>query len=342
MQINDFLLMISLLGISQGMLITGMLVVRSGKRPNREWLLCGLFLTSIVVMTLVTSVNSGWVTERRWMTIIEVFMTLLIGPMLYWYTRWPYLEKPVAWFTRGLHFFPALLWMGIASIDASLGSLSIDLPFFVFILHFQVYILASALFYFFRKAKDSGRNRQPWTALLLNFFLVLCIGQWFRFAFLHWEALQLIVPSAAACSFYLITVIGLQRSSLWPSTARGTKQLSARTTENTPVQLQTLDRLMQAEEYYRDPQLNRNKLALALDISPNQLTQLIQQAYGMGFTDYIHHWRLQKAKALLLDPERQHLTVEAIGQEAGFQSRSAFYRIFKAEMGKTPAAYRKE
>ncbi len=334
--------MISLAGIAQGLLITAMILVRVGKRPNKEWLLSGLFFASIVVMVLVTMVNSGLVNERRWMRAIEVFATLLSGPMFYWYTRFQVAMKRFSPFKMAIHFLPAFLWLGM-EMAAVLGQLSpMPLPFYVVIVHFQTYVLLSAGYYFSEAYRKGKQQTQNWVTLLLYFFVFLCVGQWLRFAFVQWDALLLIVPSAAACSFYLITFIGLQRSSLWPKPAKYHKKVRAFDLQNQELQRQALEVLMTEEERYRDPQLNRNKLALALDMPPNQLTLLIQASYGLSFTDYINHWRLQKVQSMLLDPDWQHLTLEAIGHEAGFQSRSAFYRVFRAATGKTPATYRKE
>ena len=342
MEIKDFLFVISLAGIVQGILITAMILVRAGKQPNKEWLLSGLFFASIVIMILVTMVNSGLVHERRWMKTIEVFVTLLTGPMFYWYTRFQVEEKRFSSFQVGIHFLPAFLWLGM-EVASALGPFSlIRLPFYAVIAHFQIYVLLSAGYYFSESYRKGRQQSQNWVTLLLYFFVFLCVGQWLRFAFVQWDALLLIVPSAAACSFYLITFIGLQRSSLWPKRAKHRKKVRAFDLQNRKLQQQALEVLMQKEERYRDPLLNRNKLALALDMPPNQLTLLIQESYGLSFTDYINRWRLQKVQSMLIDPEWQHLTLEAIGHEAGFQSRSAFYRIFRAATGKTPATYRKE
>ncbi len=342
MEIKNFLLVVSLLGIAQGLLVTAMILLRAGKRPNREWLLSGLFIASIIVMTLVTTVNSGLVIERQWMRMIEVFITLLIGPMFYWYTRFQVSEKPVSSFQMSVHFLPAMVWLGIEIVAQWAQQSLLRLPFYLFIAHFQLYVFFTASYYFsgaYRQLKPPAQN---WVGLLLCFFAFLCIGQWLRFAFVQWESLFLIVPSTAACSFYLITFIGLQRSSLWPKPAKHRKKVHTFDLQSRALQRQALEALMQEEERYRDPLLNRNKLALALDITPNQLTLLIQESYGLSFTDYINRWRLQKVQVLLLDPAWHHLTLEAIGHAAGFQSRSAFYRIFRAGTGKTPANYRKE
>ena len=128
MQIKDLLFVISLLGIAQGILITAMILARSSKQPNREWLLGGLFLASVIVMALVTSVNSGLLSEKWWMEGLEIFITLLIGPMFYCYIRLQEPNKQFSYITIGLHFSPAILWLGLALFDFWSGVKLVNLP----------------------------------------------------------------------------------------------------------------------------------------------------------------------------------------------------------------------
>lgn len=38
--------------------------------------------------------------------------------------------------------------------------------------------------------------------------------------------------------------------------------------------------------------------------------------------------------------ESDHLTIEGIGQEVGFNSKSTFYKAFKTHMNQTPSQYK--
>ncbi|MEO0340625.1 MAG: helix-turn-helix domain-containing protein, partial [Bacteroidota bacterium] len=57
------------------------------------------------------------------------------------------------------------------------------------------------------------------------------------------------------------------------------------------------------------------------------------------FKDYINQFRIDKARQALLDPQNALLTIEAIGQQCGFQSKSTFFRAFKKETQLTPKQY---
>jgi AraC-like DNA-binding protein len=54
--------------------------------------------------------------------------------------------------------------------------------------------------------------------------------------------------------------------------------------------------------------------------------------------DYLTNWRIRQAEKLLLSDD---FNIEIVAESVGYQSASAFSRIFKAKTGQTPAAYRK-
>ena len=92
----------------------------------------------------------------------------------------------------------------------------------------------------------------------------------------------------------------------------------------------------------RPPDLGRDQLAQKLGISSGYLSQILNSATGSNFSDYIRNYRVERVKELLLTPESDKYSLHAIGQEAGFKSKSAFYASFKKVVGMTPLEYKKE
>ncbi len=99
-------------------------------------------------------------------------------------------------------------------------------------------------------------------------------------------------------------------------------------------------RRIEEEELFTDPYLNVETLTEKLDISTSHLRFLIKNKYNRSFSEYINYLRVEKAKKLLSDPDYQHYTLQAVGEDAGFNSRSTFYRCFKKITGLTPKAFR--
>ena len=100
--------------------------------------------------------------------------------------------------------------------------------------------------------------------------------------------------------------------------------------------------LMERDKPYLDAQLSLNRLAQLLHCHPHMLSQCINQMEGRNFNDFINHYRLGQAMKMLFDTKFAGYSVEGIGLEAGFSSKSTFYPAFKKHTGKTPTEYRKE
>ncbi|WP_345007686.1 helix-turn-helix domain-containing protein, partial [Snuella lapsa] len=106
--------------------------------------------------------------------------------------------------------------------------------------------------------------------------------------------------------------------------------------------LVALEVLMKSEKLYLDPDLRLSNLANKIDVSSNHLSMLLNDYVGLNFYDYVNYYRVEEVKKRLMDLRYQHQTISSIGGDCGFNSKSAFYRIFKNVTGKTPSQYQKE
>ncbi|WP_165390302.1 AraC family transcriptional regulator [Thalassococcus sp. S3] len=99
-----------------------------------------------------------------------------------------------------------------------------------------------------------------------------------------------------------------------------------------------LNRAMHAEHLYREPDLSLWRLSDHIGVTPNYLSQTLNEHLQMSFFDYVNRSRIEEAKSHLLTSER---AVTDIAYDVGFNSRSAFYTAFKRVTGQTPSAFRK-
>lgn len=102
--------------------------------------------------------------------------------------------------------------------------------------------------------------------------------------------------------------------------------------------LDQLAEMMTSEQAYLNPKIKLSQIAQAIDSTPHEVSQLINDRLGISFNQYINKFRVQAACRLLQSAD--HLTMEGIGKEAGFNSKSAFYLAFKTIMQQTPAQYK--
>jgi AraC-like DNA-binding protein len=109
------------------------------------------------------------------------------------------------------------------------------------------------------------------------------------------------------------------------------------------VQLKkSLEVLMLKDKLYLNDALTIHSLATILQTNSKYLSQLINTEFNKSFVVYINEFRVEEAKKLLLDESTKHLTIEAIGYESGFKSKSAFNSVFKKNTGETPSSFLKK
>ncbi|MDC8004294.1 helix-turn-helix transcriptional regulator [Aureisphaera galaxeae] len=89
-------------------------------------------------------------------------------------------------------------------------------------------------------------------------------------------------------------------------------------------------------------EMSLKSLASHLDVNANAVSKIINTETGYNFNDYINQKRIEVAKGKLLDSQYAHLTVEAIGQSVGFNSKSTFYNAFKKHVGISPTQFMKQ
>jgi len=103
-----------------------------------------------------------------------------------------------------------------------------------------------------------------------------------------------------------------------------------------------IEQLMSEEKLYLDKELTVYALAKAASTNSKYLRYTINNKFEKNFAGYVNNYRVEKAKALLIDKKQDLYNIEYIGEMAGFKSKSAFYTAFKKQTGLTPQAYRKE
>lgn len=110
--------------------------------------------------------------------------------------------------------------------------------------------------------------------------------------------------------------------------------------EFTPEQVQRVERLMNEEHAFLEPDISVETLARRASLPERTLSRILNQHFGKNFFEFINGFRVQEAKRLLSAPEYQHWSILEVLAEAGFTSKSTFNAIFKKQVGKTPSQYR--
>jgi len=102
-----------------------------------------------------------------------------------------------------------------------------------------------------------------------------------------------------------------------------------------------LSSVMEKEKPFLNEELRLPDLADIIDVSPHQLSQVINQSFNQNFYNFINQHRVQEVQKRLSDPKYDHVTILGIALDTGFNSNASFYRVFKQHTGQTPSQYLK-
>ena len=96
---------------------------------------------------------------------------------------------------------------------------------------------------------------------------------------------------------------------------------------------------LEKQKPYLSPDFDINAMAAHLEIPVHHLSYLLNKHCGLSFASYRNNLRMEHAAKLI---EKGFLivnTIEALTQECGFSSRSAFSKTFKSIIGENPSDY---
>lgn len=97
---------------------------------------------------------------------------------------------------------------------------------------------------------------------------------------------------------------------------------------------------MKTNRPYLDSDLTLPKLAEDLNVSTHHLSQVINEMHDKNFFNFINKYRVEEVKRKIQDPKYENYSLLGIAYESGFNSKSAFNRVFKNITGTTPSKYR--
>ena len=101
-----------------------------------------------------------------------------------------------------------------------------------------------------------------------------------------------------------------------------------------------IDTYFKESTIYNNSDITPFNISKATQIPTQKVSEAINYATNLNFKSYVNQLRIQRALTLLKNPKFKNYTMDAIGVEVGFKSKTTFYRAFKKEMNCTPIEYK--
>jgi AraC-like DNA-binding protein len=355
-----------LLGVAQALLLALVLVtIQRGNRSANRILAAFVVSISVSVSASILS-NIHYFQTHPHLSRINHPFDFLGGPLLFLYIR-ALTSRNFAFGKKTLvHFVPAVavaLYLTpfyLQSWEYKHSRLPTVNWYYVrsalVIAQFLIYLvlIISMLMRYSRRVKHRSTPADRAVLFQVRFLVISIMALWvlgiLRYGIdLRYPAYMTqtvwILPLAVTGILYALAYFGLRK----PEVLIGIEQLppekkyerSTLTPERSQRYLSKLQHAMEPEKVYIDGNLTLQKLAARLSIPVQHLSQVVNEQLNQNILDFINTHRVAEAKRRLLDPSRKHLSILAIAEEVGFNSKSSFNAVFKKHANITPSEFRK-
>jgi len=100
-----------------------------------------------------------------------------------------------------------------------------------------------------------------------------------------------------------------------------------------------IDAVMKLDKPFLSKDFKIAHLASSLDIPEHHLASCLRNIKEITFTDLKNSYRIHAFKERIENGALKNLTIDALREECGFQSKSGFYSAFQKHEGMTPSEY---
>lgn len=269
-----------------------------------------------------------------------------IGPFLYYFLRSAVEEinvMPKLW--KIILFFWGVLILGTGILYPYETYPELWRFYFIRIIYFQWFLYVFFSGFVIRgilmkifNTKEKANPSEIWfgTLFLGNFLLFL-----FYFLAILGAPAATYISGAVVFSFilYLIISILLYRKKTDDLFLLNEPKNSGKKIESAEAVLITekLEKCMNEKSLYKNPNLSLQDLSKEINISSHQLSQFLNNNLGKNFTSFVNEFRINEACKIITSNDK--LTLESVGYDVGFNSKSTFFAAFKKHTGTTPLSY---
>ncbi|WP_282043796.1 helix-turn-helix domain-containing protein [Winogradskyella flava] len=346
-----------------------------------KWLSLLLFLYAMYITPYMLG-YANWYAEKLTKEIlffVPFMQVLLIGPVVYFYTKSLLNTSFKVSKKDCIHFIPALLYALYSLVVFVTDKLILDEFYFYAddrdkdlanwyqatgLVSMAFYLVLSLRYYFeyrklvFDKVSYADTLLFKWirnfmvaflSILILRVLFFILNPEWGNFGSQFWHYI------AFSFVFYYIAITGYSNV-IKQTTLRSEKlkvvnvfddeysvsssdKKTVTTEFDTSIWKNKLSRLMGEKRLFENPRLTLSDVASELDTTTKTISSVVNSGFNMNFNDFVNHYRIEAVKGKLEKGEQNTSTLLGIALDCGFNSKSTFNRAFKKSTSLSPKDY---
>ena len=269
-----------------------------------------------------------------------------IGPFLYYFLKSAVAEiniMPKSW--KLILLFWATLIITVGIIFPYEYYPKLWRGYFIKIIYFQWFVHIVFSGFMIREIVAKMVNRKHKTTPAETWFGMIFLGNFFLFLFYFLAIMRApaatYISGAIVFSFilYLIISILLYRKKTDDLFLLNNQKYSGKRIDSTEAVIlsEKLENIMSGKSLYKNPNLSLQDVSQEMNISSHQLSQFLNSNLNKNFTSFVNEFRINEACKIITSNDK--LTLESIGYDVGFNSKSTFFAAFKKHTGTTPLNY---
>lgn len=334
---NQLLFFFSALGAFNGFILSIYFAINAKKKNFTNY-----FLSLLLLVLSIRIVKSIFFYFNPHLSNIFIQIGLsacvLIGPFLFLYLKSYKVEK-LNWTKHVIYYLLVITILGIfypyvehRAIWSKWIVCAIYSQWFIYIILSLKYLRSIFLKI---KEKETLKRIDIW-------FLSIYFGVAFIWLAYSMAAYTSYIVGALSFTFVLYLIVLLL---VFKTNSESTFFNEKEKYKNKEIDKETLNLIDQKlsviveKELFLNPNFSLEEAAKELKLTKHILSQYVNEVLGKSFSSLIKEYRIDKAKKLL-ETETSY-TIENLGYDSGFNSKSAFFTAFKKTTGLTPAEYQK-
>ena len=366
-------------------IVFSFLLLKKGIQNNNnanKWLSFLLFLCAMYIAPYMLG-YAGWYSRkvtREILYFIPFMQVLLIGPVIFFYTKSLLNSTFKISKKEYYHFIPALIYLVYSLIVFITDKLILDEFYFYAdgrdkdmanwyqiagIISMVYYLIASLKFYknykklVFDKVSFADSILFEWipnfliaflSIVVLRVLLFLLNPEWGNFGnqFWHYIAFSIVVlyvsvnGYANAVKMSFLNDVNSESINVYQESDEDYKTKQDNTNlEEIEFWKDKILHLVESEKVFKNPTLTLSDLSKLLNTNTKNISKSINSGFDMNFNDFINHYRIEAVKEKLHKEEHKTSTLLGIAFDCGFNSKATFNRAFKKSTDLSPKDYLK-
>ena len=302
--------------------------VDKNKPPNR---ILSLLLIAIALRISKSLIAIIWPDSFLLFPTIGIMGMASIGPLLLLYVRSTIHQQSKVKRSDLLHFIPALLVFLAFPFSSETQVYGYYLSIAAQLSIYTVLSIVSVVTW-----RNSANGQRQWVLTVTSGVAVLWVTFLIQIVW-DWYLSYLAVTIVATLVLFIISYRAMRNNS---GIFFVNKKKRMQPQDLIAIEKSVLE-LLENRKIYKESSVTIKRVASEIKVQPYLLSQAINEIFGMSFPELLNKYRVEEAAQLLQTSKYNHLSIEAIANECGFNAMSAFYSGFKKIKGLTPAEYRK-